>query len=560
MAKNNSSQWETDYERSGFLRSPDYRDSLRYFRRFTAHTSKARMVRIGTSPQGRSIECLIVAKDGHFTPGSARKHKKAVVLIQNGIHAGEIEGKDACMLLLRDILINGSQAGLLDQIVLLVIPVLNVDGHERTSEFNRPNQNGPEVMGWRTNSHNLNLNRDFLKADSIEVQSFLTLYNQWLPDLFIDNHTTNGADYQYHITYALEKSSNIDAPLATWGQTTFLPSLIRQVESDGFLTAPYIQFKEETIESGIIDTPALPRFSTGYAAVQNRLGLLVETHSLKPYKNRVESTYSMDLAALRIVQEHHRTLRSLNVKADLRTSKLRSVDVGLQLSKTANSFEFKAFKSISHHSSITGDTVVQFSSEPETVTVPFFEDVQVTTCASLPNAYVIPLEFSDVIRTLELHGVVVEYAPASFARRIVEYRFTDVQFNSRPYEGRLGVQVRCAAAEKHMEFPAGTAIVRTNQRTNRIIANLLEPEGPDSFVSWGFFNAWFERKEYAEAYIMEPIAQEMLRKNEALRQEFEQALEVESFRDDPSARLDFFYTRSPFFDSKEMRYPIYRIQ
>ncbi|MDG7050810.1 MAG: M14 family metallopeptidase, partial [Nitrososphaerota archaeon] len=356
-----SKNWITYFESSGFLNSPRYTESMQYFKQFQSHTPYAKMFTIGTSPQNRLIECLVIAKNKEFTSIEAKKSRKVVVLIQNGIHAGEIEGKDSCMLLLRDILITKEKFSLLDHLILLVIPILNVDGHERISPFNRPNQNGPKEMGWRTNSWNLNLNRDYMKADTPEIRACLKLFNEWQPDFFIDNHTTDGADYQYHITYTLEKWGNIDKGLSAWGTKRLLPYVIHKTEQRGFLTAPYIITKDQTIDSGMIDEPALPRFSTGYAAAQNRLGLLVETHSLKPYDNRVRSTYTMNTAALEYVNKYWNKLKILNSKADETTAKIKSLPVNFGLGTSSQLFQFKGVKSEYYNSDITGSEAVRYS-------------------------------------------------------------------------------------------------------------------------------------------------------------------------------------------------------
>ncbi len=553
------SHWITYFEHSGLTGSPLYEESMKYFRQFESKTPYAKMFTIGTSPQGRAIECLVIAKDKEFTPDKAKKSGKAIVLIQNGIHAGEIEGKDSSMILLREILVTKEKFHLLENIILLVIPILSVDGHERISRFNRPNQNGPEEMGWRTNSWNLNLNRDYMKTDTPEIRSFLELFNNWLPDLFIDNHTTNGADYQYHVTYALEKSENIDPKLSKWGTGKFLPYVIQQTEEKGFLTSPYIVFKDGTIESGIVDSPAPPRLSTGYTAVQNRLGLLVETHSLKPYENRVRSTFAMNVAALELVHRDHRTLMKLNHTADVASSKLKSLSLVLDVSENAKPFIFKGFRYGTEESSITGNEVERYSDEPIEIEIPIYEDVISSNRVKIPKAYIIPKEFNALIEILRLHGIAVETLHGSRTVKVEQVEFTDVKFSSKPYEGRYCVSVSCISQKRSVSFPAGTFIVRTNQRTLRVIVHLLEPESPDSFVAWGFMNAFFERKEYAEAYIMEPIAQMMLDSSEELRQEFDELLKDEAFRNDASARLDFFYKRSPYFDINENKYPIFRL-
>ena len=319
--KNISKDWLTHFEKSNQLESPDYENTLKYFQKFVETSPNVRIKTIGITPQGRELKVIIVSKDKAFTPEQAKKTGKAIVLIQNGIHPGEVEGKDACMLLLREILITKEKQSLLENTILLIIPVLNIDGHERISPFNRPNQNGPKKMGWRTNALNLNLNRDYLKADSQEIRSFLKLFNDWLPDFMIDNHTTNGADYQYHVTYGIETHQNIDRGLINWIDKKYLPHLLNNVEKDGFIIGPYMEFKSGTIESGIIDLPAPPRLSHGYCATQNRICLLVETHSLKPFANRVFSTKSMMEHSLSFVNDNHKELILLNKQADKETVK-----------------------------------------------------------------------------------------------------------------------------------------------------------------------------------------------------------------------------------------------
>lgn len=555
-----SHDWITDFERSGFLDSPGYDKTMQYFRRFEEKTPYGKMFSIGMSPQGRSIECLIVSKDKDFTPQKSRAHNKAVVLIQNGIHAGEIEGKDAWMLLLRDMIITKEKFHLLDHLNLLIIPILNVDGHERTSEYNRPNQNGPRKMGWRTNSANLNLNRDYLKAETPEIKSFLNIFSQWLPDVFIDNHTTNGADYQYHITYGVENEKHLDDGLRKWGSEKFLPSILALVERDGFLTAPYIQFTGTVLHDGLVETPSLPRLSTGYAAIQNRIGLLVETHSLKPFENRVRSTYSMNLAALEFMHQHYAEIKSLNKSADKRTAIIKSIPVEFQLLEKPTSFVFKGYTTIEKESVITGETVVLYGTEPTEFKVPYFNKVRVCKKISVPRGYIIPQEFSFVTGTLRDHGINYSALQTGTILNVECYSFEESTFAPAPYEGRQRVNVQCSKTKKKIFFPKGTVIVKTNQRTNRVIVNLLEPEAPDSLLSWGFFNAFFERKEYAEDYIMEPIAEKMLKNDRKLRKEFFKKVNTdETFARNPVARLDYLYTQSPYFDSMEKKYPIYRL-
>ncbi len=559
-----STDWSTLFEKSNQQKSPNYHESISYFKKFVDKTPYAKMFPIGDSPEGREINCLVIAGNGEFTPELAKKSGKAIILIQNGIHPGEIEGKDACMLLLREMLVTKEKFNLLKNVILLIIPVFNVDGHERLSPFNRPNQNGPLMMGWRTTSHNLNLNRDYMKADSPEMKAWLKLFSDWLPDFMIDNHTTNGADYQYHITYGLERQINISQFLSSWIKEKFLSHIIKKVEKDGFLTTRYIEFKGEKLTDGLIDYPMLPRFSTGYCAVQNRICLLVETHSLKPFSNRVFSTKSIMTHTIDFINKNHKELISLNKKADNQTinyhfKKGKVLPIDFEDADEPDTFSFKGFESYEEESEITGSKVVRYTNNPILIDVPIFKKTRIKNAANVPKAYLIPKEFSHLIDILTLHGIKHEVLQSPAQILVERYKFINDDFSSRPYEGKQQVTFNVQTFDEKAKLPEGTFIVRTNQRTLRVIVNLLEPMAPDSFARWGFFNSFFERKEYAEAYVMEPIAKQMLKDDSKLSAEFSAKLDSdENFRNNPLERLDFFYRNSPYFDKAEKVYPIMR--
>lgn len=555
--------WFTRFELSDQKDSPRYAETMAYFNKLAAASPYAKVFSFGVSPQGRDLNYLVAANGNEFQPQQAHSSWKAIVLIQNGIHAGEIEGKDASMLLLREILVTKEKHHLLDKLILLFIPIFNVDGHEQRASTNRPNQNGPREMGWRTTSHNLNLNRDYLKADAPEMQSFLRLLSSWLPDFIIDNHTTNGADYQYHITYALERHQNIDADLGRWGSENLMPAVLRDVEQKGFLTAPYIE--DGSLEKGIIVDASLPRFSTGYAAAQNRLCLLVETHSLKPFGERVYATKAMNEATLEYINTHADELKNLNRAAHDHTLRMycnehRPFPVEVSLTQESKPFLFKGYESYLDESPLTGSKILKYTSTPKEFNVPIYDRAEVVKSVNVPVAYCLPEQFVSLVERLQIHGIEVERLGEPYSCKVERYRFHDIHFAEQPYEGRQRVDCAVRKFEEQVDLPPGTFIVPTAQRTIRIIVNLLEPDSPDSFVRWGFFNAFFERKECAEPFIMEPLAREMLQKDPDLREEFYRKLdEDETFRNDPVSRLEFFYQHSPFFDRTERVYPVLRI-
>ncbi len=514
---------------------------------------------------GRDINCLIVSKANHFTPQKAKRSGKAIILIQNGIHPGEIEGKDASMLLLREILITKEKKHLLDNLVLIFIPILNVDGHERLSPYNRPNQDGPRMMGFRTTALNLNLNRDYMKADTPEMKALLRLFTAWVPDFYIDNHTTNGMDYQYHITYGMEKHQIIFGALSKWGQEKFLPYIKTEVEKKGFLSTTYIELLKKELEDGITDWASRPMYSNGYSALQNRLLLLIETHSLKSFSNRVYSTKAMIESSLEYLNENFKELKDINRRAD-RESVKRYADgkTSFPLSFAGtDEYEMRNFKGIEYkkeESGITGTHIKRYTGRPLVINLPVYNKVKITKRVNLPIAYLVPKEFKNIIRCIRLHGIEAEELNEDRVLTVEKYYFSNYRFAEKPYEGRQRVTVSCEILTEQLSFPKGTFIIKTKQRGIRIIANLLEPEGPDSFLSWGFFNTFFERKEYAEDFVMEPLAQKMLKDSFKLKNDFEKKLnEDEGFRNNPLERLDYFYRKSEYFDRRENIYPIFRL-
>jgi murein tripeptide amidase MpaA len=293
------SGWETAYEKSGCLETPRYRETIDYLKRLEKASAWIRVTSFGKSGEGRDLVLVIASKDKAFDPAAARRTGKAIVLLQAGIHAGEIDGKDAGMLLLRDMAVTKARATLLDHAILLFMPMYNVDGHERFGPYNRANQDGPKEMGWRTTARNLNLNRDYMKADAPEARAWLRLYTSWWPDLLIDAHVTDGADYQPVVTWAIESGPNVPKPVADWVQEAVIGRAVPAVAAGGTSISPYIQLKDDTDPTaGMVGSVSTPRFSTGYTVLQNRPSFLIETHMLKNYKARVDATYATVAALL----------------------------------------------------------------------------------------------------------------------------------------------------------------------------------------------------------------------------------------------------------------------
>ena len=558
--------WETFFEASGGLRTPRYDSTVAYCRRLAAFSPLVHFTSFGQSAQGRALPLMIVSGDRSFTPASARQAGKAVVLIQAGIHAGEIDGKDAGLMLIRDIVIRKQYPRLLDSLVVLFVPIFNVDGHERFGPYNRINQNGPAEMGWRTTAQNLNLIRDYMKADTPEMRALLKLFSTWLPDLYIDCHVTDGIDFQYDVTYAMELGRNIDTAVSGWARDMFLPSVLPAVEASGHKVFWYVMPREDTdLSKGLQGGGAsTPRFSTGYAALQNRPALLIETHMLKPYRTRVGATYHFLKGSLQAVRMSLSRLKDAVRAADAR---LESADPSVQVVplrfKAGTGFHMRHFFGIEHRteqSPLSGGTRIIYTGEPFEQEVPLYDETIVEDSVRMPAAYIVPPELTYVPELLRVHGILYKQLPLPDSLDVESYRFTGVKFAERPYEGRQNVTFTAAPVRERRYFPAGSLLIPTRQRTANVLVHLLEPRSPDSFAAWGFMNSIFEQKEYAEEYVMEKAGAELLAQQPALRQEFEECVRTDSsFAHKPAARLNWLFQHSRWGDPAVGLYPVGRI-
>jgi murein tripeptide amidase MpaA len=567
--------WTTPAEITKYRTTPRYEETMAYFRRVAnAVPQQVRMEKFGATGEGRDLYIVVASKDGVFDPAAIHRANRPVVLIQNAIHAGEMDGKDACMALLREMVITRSLAGLLDKAVVVIIPIYNADGHERFGPYNRINQNGPEEMGWRTQGLNLNLNRDYLKADTPETRSFLRLWTRWLPDFFVDDHVTDGADYQYDTTYNVNLGADVFPDHSAWQRDVMVPYIEKSVSATGHMIAPYVGVGEANPTTGLTMGQDLPRFSTGYSLVQNRIGFLVEQHMLKDYRTRVTGNYELLRALLEVINRDADRLVRANREADAAAAALGKsngqVALRLKASAKTRNFVFKGFRAIRTNSEISGGERVEYTQEKLDYTIPLRDDIQVSIAVNAPAAYIIPRPWQSVIGVLAAHGVRLKRLTKAWSGEVETYRCT-ANWQERPYEGRhplagnaefntSGAGIACKTVHEAMSFPAGSAVVVMDQRTNKVAAHWLEPLGPDSAVNWGHFDAVFEQKEYGEPYVLEPLARQMLEKDPALKKEFDDKVASDpKFAASPAARLNFFFQRSPYWDQRVGLYPVGRV-
>ena len=563
-----AADWTTPAEQSGFRTTPSYADTVAYLERLQKQApGRIHLGTYGVSPQGRPMAVVVANSNGVFTPEAARAARLPVVLVQAGIHPGEIEGKDAGLMLLRDVAATGKLQHLLDHAVLVFIPVFSVDGHENFSPYNRINQNGPDSMGFRGQSQYLNLNRDNIKADTPEMRAWLKLWQYWRPDLLIDVHTTDGADYQYDLTWYLEDPHKLDAGVSLWQQQA-MASVIPAYEKRGHLASIYLEFKDGSDpRKGLENFGSGPRFSTGYAALQNRAGLLIETHMMKPYATRVRAAYDLVALMLDYAGRDAASLLETNARADAATI-ARASDSSAHVALTFKSdpastpFSLKGYAFTQTPSQISGGTWIQYDqTKPETYVIPNWNGLLPDRMATLPAAYAVPAQWKDIIARLDAHGIAYRRLDCAAKVAAMGYQLDNPKWSSQPFEGHLMLeQVEAGLQPRQEILPPGSVIVPLDQPSANIAVELLEPDAPDSLLRWGFLDAVFETKEYGEPRVLEKLARDMLAKDPALKAEFERKLRDDPTFANPRARLSFFFQRSPWFAAQKVgAYPVLRL-
>jgi hypothetical protein len=555
-------------ERSGFLKTGRYDEVIALCDAFQRrHPDAVRCFDFGTTPEGRPMKAMAVSRTGKLTPDAARAAGLPVLLVQGGIHAGEIDGKDAGFLAVRQALDGEAAKGDLDRLVLLFVPVFNVDGHERFGAWNRPNQRGPEEMGWRTTAQNYNLNRDYVKADTPEMQAMLALVNAWDPLAYIDLHVTDGAKFQHDVSIQVEPLRAGDAELRKAG-AVLRDGVIERLDAQGSMALPfYPSFVEyDNPASGFADGVSTPRFSNGYFQLRNRFGMLVETHSWKDYPTRVRITRNAIVALLDLVATHGAQWLHTAHDADDRARKLAGTQVPLdwKAGDKAHTIDFQGYAYTRTPSGISGALMTRYDdSKPETWHLPLRDDVQPDHVATAPGAgYLVPAAHAAWVGAkLRQHGIRFDtlHKPMT-AARVEAFRADTADFAAGSFEGHQRLTVTGSWKPEAQDLGIGALFVPIAQPKARLVMALLEPQAPDSLLGWGEFNNAFEQKEYMEDYVAEDVARDMLANDPTLKAAFERRLATDAaFAKDPQARLDFFRRRHASFDQRFRLYPVLRI-
>lgn len=556
-------------EQSGFARTGRYEEVEALCSAFQqAWSAQVRCVEFGRSPENRPMLALVASTGGALDPAAARSRGRAVVMMQGGIHAGEIDGKDAGFLALRQILEGTAAKGALDRVTFVFVPVFNVDGHERFGRWNRPNQTGPEEMGWRTTAQNLNLNRDYAKADAPEMHAMLRLLGEWDPILYADLHVTDGAQFEHDVSITGGPFFAGDEELSRAG-IGLRDELVRRLEAQGSLPVDFYPdfVKPDDPSSGFAVAVNPARLSDGYWPRRNRLAILVETHSWKDYPTRVRVTRNAIVSMLELAAANAEPWLAAARGADERAARIGGSSVALAYTNTdrVKTIDFRGYAYTHEPSAVSGGVAIRYdTSRPEIWRVPLRDEVRPSITVAAPRGgYVVPAAHAAWVgEKLGLHGITTRVLTTGPNELDVEvFRATKTTIASATFEGRAPRTVEGEWTVERRVVPKGSLFVPIAQAKSQLVMTLLEPRGPDSLVSWGFFNASFEPKEYMEGYVAAALGAKMLETDPKTRDEFDRRLrEDPEFAKSPAARLEFFYRRHSSWDEQLNLYPVLRVE
>ena len=537
-----------------------YAEVIGYYKALNKlYPQQMKMINYGTTDVGKPLTLVVLSRDKVFDPAQIKKLDKRVLLINNGIHPGEPEGIDASMMLTRDLLKNNQ---LPKDVVLCFIALYNIDGNLNRGQ-SRVSQNGPVAYGFRGNYRNLDLNRDFIKADSRNALAFTQILTAWQPEIFLDNHTSDGADYQYVMTLIETQKDKQNPILADYTSKTLTPYLYSHMKKSGYEMIPYGAGEEGLPDSGIVSFLETPRFATGFTAQHNIISYITETHMLKPFDKRVYATYDFMQHLIDINQRDAKLIGQLKKQADAAVAQQKTfalkweVDMG-----KVDTITFKGYEAGYKTSEVSGLKRLYYNRDkPYTKTIKYYNTYKATATADKPVAYVIPQAWGKIIDLFKLNGVKMQQLVHDTTLNLQMYYFGDIKTPAKPFEGHyLHSSVQLNPVDMPVKFYTGDYVVYTNQAINRYIVEILEPQGVDSFFSWNFFDSVLGEKEYFSDYVFEDIAATLLKKDPNLKKKLDDAKTKDpQLAGSAAAQLNFVYRNSPYFEKTYMRYPVGRL-
>jgi hypothetical protein len=551
----------TKYEQTQAKETPTYSEIISWWKMMDDRFPTIKMEAMGPSDAGFPLHLVVVSNDGDFDMNSLHRKNKRIILVNNGIHPGEPDGIDASMLLVRDIATRKTK--LPDNVVLAIIPVYNIGGCLNRSPWYRVDQNGPDNFGSRGNSQNLDLNRDFIKCDSKEARSFAAIFHRCDPDVFVDNHVSNGADYQHIMTLLTSQYNKLGGPMGDYLHTEFEPGLYKLMKQKGYDLVPYVDFAGNTPESGLEAYFDGPRYSSGYATLWHTFAFVPETHMLKPYNQRVEATKALMESFITFTAANSTTIHELREQTKKNVVTQNSFPVSWKLDTTrADQVLFKGYEAGHKPSEVSGLPRLYYDrSKPYEKQIKYYNNYTARTAVVKPLAYIIPQGWWRVIDLLKLNKVNMQVLPKDTQVEVEVYRIEDYKTLPRQYEmHHLNSDVVVSASKQLVKFRKGDYFIPLNQPANRFLVEVLEPQADDSYFAWNYFDGILGRKEGYSAYAFEDIAAQYLNEHPDVRKLLEARKSTDTvFAKSASAQLDFVYRNSPYYEPDHLRYPVYRV-
>jgi len=554
--------FETVFEQSDSTRTATYQEGMNWWNRFANQYPSVQMQSMGLTDSGKHLHLITVSTDETFDYKTLHQQNKCILLINNAIHPGEPDGVEATMMLVRDLVQHKNGMQLPDNVVLAIIPFYNIGGVLNRNSHTRANQNGPESYGFRGNARNLDLDRDFTKADSYNALSFSKIFHMVDPNIMIDNHVSDGADYQHVMTLLATQHNKLGGDLGNYLHDQMVPGVFKRMKEKGYDLVPYVNDFNATPEEGWNEFYDSPRYSSGYAALFGTFSFMPEAHMLKPFKIRVPADYALMQSFIDFAHKNGDKIRALHDQFKQQIQTKQEFPFHWKVDSTRHDMiTYKGYKSGHKPSKISGQPRLYYDEDkPFTKQVPFFDYFKAQKHIQKPDAYIIPQGWHRVIKRLKVNDVKMRRLPHDTTMQVEVYHIADYKSLDQPYEmHHVNHDVKVTSREKSISFRKGDYYIPMTQPANRYLLNMLEPEAKDSFFAWNFFDTILQRKEYYSPYVFEDLAAKYLKEHPALRDSLEKKRKADSsFANSASAQLRYIYTHSPWSEPEYLRYPVYR--
>ncbi|MEE1899760.1 hypothetical protein V1389_15540 [Flavobacterium rakeshii] len=558
MAQKNN-MYLTPYEKGNGNQTATYAETIAYFKMLDDSFETIQMLPMGLTDSGEPLHIVIFDPEKSFDFNTIHKNR-AVLLLNNGIHPGEPDGIDATMMLYRDLATGKLKTP--QNTVIVNIPVYNIGGALNRNSHTRANQNGPESYGFRGNARNYDLNRDFLKSDTRNSRSFAEIFQKVNPDMFIDNHVSNGADYQYTFTYIATHHQKLGGELGRFFKDEMMATILSDLKKQGTEATPYVNIHDQKPDGGFEQFMDYPRYSTGYASMFNTVGSMPETHMLKDYAPRVKVTYDYMVASIDYIEKNYKKIKQL------RADNLNLYKPGMkytlfwELDKTkVTQLEFLGYEGGYKTSEVSGQPRLFYDrSKPFKKTIPYYQEYNPVTEVVIPQAYIIPKTWWNAIELLQLNGIKMQPLENDTEIEVESYRIADYKTSKTAYEGHYPHNsTEVTVTTEKVLFHKGDFVINTQQQGVKYLLETLEPQAPDSYFNWNFFDAILQQKEYFSAYVFEDTAAKLLNEDATLKAAFEKKkAEDKAFSENGEAQLDWIYRHSVYYEKSHLQYPVYR--